>query len=185
MGHFLCGRASRWGAVRGSLAQGISSFLPLKQPPAYLHILPESCAGECLESSLLTVKIADFCSFSLFTCFRPRAKQLHSPRDCTFMVSYRLSINGRQWQSACSCSQPRSRCQHTPGSKIPANPWFGSHSPACDLPVRPTHSQATAWLEFSSSSLPTFPRALCSPAFKACTGILQRCVGRRDGTWDI
>lgn len=85
-------------------------------------------AGECLESSLLTVKIADFCSFSLFTCFRPRAKQLQPPRDYTFMVLYRRhsastggsgSLPAPARNPAAAASTPRgAKFQLTPGLAV-------------------------------------------------------------------
>lgn len=167
--------------------------LPLSSPPssplASPRILSTVHATRCWGVSGIQFINSKNCRFLFFLPLH-----LLLPQSKTAAASQRLhlyglgrtalGIDGRWWQSACFGSQPHRRCQCTPGSKIPPNPWFGSRSPACHPPVRPTHSQATAWLEFSPSSLPTSPRALCSPAFTACAGIPRRCVGRRDGTWD-
>lgn len=84
-------------------------------------------------------KIADFCSFSLFTCFCPRAKQLQPPTGW---------CSGSGGSLAAPAHSPREQNS----SCLAVTP---DHEPPLDL--------LTAW----SSAPASISRALCSPAFTA------------------
>lgn len=132
-------------------------------------------AGECLESSLLTVKIADFSSFSLFTCFRPRAKQLQPPRDCTFKVSYRRrsASTGRGGSLPAPAHNPAAAASTPWGAKFQLTPGLA----VAPLPVTRQSDLLTAKQLPGLSSAP----ALCQQLLGLSAPLLLQLALVSDG----
>lgn len=102
---------------------------------------------------------------------------LLSPQSNTAAAFQRLHLSGLlpMWCSASRAHNPPTAASTLRGAKFQLSLGLA----VAPRPVTHWSDLLTAkQLEFSSSSLPTSPRARCSPACTACAGALQKCVGR-------
>lgn len=147
-------------ALRG----GLSAVLPPSAPLPEQSVPPG--AGECLESALVTAKLADFCSFSLAS---------PSPAFAPEQNSCSLPETAPRWSRGGS---PR-LLPALPGEPNSSSSSFGSRSPACDPPPDPFTAEPTCLAAVQLLLFANISSGSLSPAFTSRSGFLRCCAGGR------